>query len=166
MVSLATPAVITTSGFGGIASTTFSADFGPFRVCFNAGDKQECTDLDGDCDFKVIGFDVPAVDNCRQWNASRAFLIVAALAAGIGFICQLMIACSRVDGKNVRRIAGGLGLIAGLAGLISMALFAYTRDHDDTFTSANKAQFGYGFWIIIGGWVLAVFASLPFLRKK
>lgn len=90
VTSLATPSIISTSGFGSIQTQKLSGDFGPFRVCYTIGNEHHCETIDADCRFTVTLFesmglslgasitqDIPVVDKCSSWNAARGFLVLA-----------------------------------------------------------------------------------------
>ena len=86
IVALTTPSLISTTGFGSIRTDKLAGDFGPFRACYRVGNTHECDTIDNDCQSEVtligtelgdVTTDVPVVENCRAWNAARAFLVIA-----------------------------------------------------------------------------------------
>jgi hypothetical protein len=100
VVALATPAIISTTGFGPIKTDKLSADVGPFRVVYRVGDESDSETINSDCEFTVtlvgglnsllgatahtkadlqaaITQDVPVVDDCKSFNAARGFLVLA-----------------------------------------------------------------------------------------
>ena len=95
IVALATPAVIHTSG-DLLPGTTFHGQYGPFRVCSHLNSESDsCKAVDGHCEFSLrpvsgVEIKVPVVKDCDKWNAARGLLVIAAIAAIIAFLLQLV----------------------------------------------------------------------------
>lgn len=143
-------------------------DFGPFQLTYQVADSDKDTeDIDGHCQYTLTILDqsqpVDVVDNCDKLNAARGFLVLAAMAAIVAFMTQTCVACTATKNRLLRGCAGFFGVVAALCGLISMALWADLKNSDKAFADPATSSYLYGFWMLVVGWVLVGFASLPFL---
>ena len=91
-------------------------------------------------------------------------LCVSALCAGAAFLFQLLVACTSSSSSFLRGLGAFFGVLAGVSGIISMALFAHMRNNDSAFTGASSTSLEYGFYLILVGWLFALMASLAFCK--
>jgi hypothetical protein len=77
-----------------------------------------------------------------------------------------MVACTSSSSGFLRGLCVFFGFLAGVSGIISMALFAHLRNNDDAFTGASSTTYEYGFFLIIVGWpwAFALLSSVAFCR--
>lgn len=143
-------------------------DFGPFELTYQVADSDKDTEqIDGHCQYTltILGQEQPVdvVDNCDKLNAARGFLVLAAMAAIVGFLTQTCVACTKTKNRLLRGCAGFFGVVSALCGLIAMALWADLKNSDKAFDAPASSSYLYGFWMMVAGWVIAGLASMPFL---
>jgi hypothetical protein len=112
----------------------------------------EYKEIDSDCqinfDQSILGFDFHKsfnlLDNCRQFNAFRALMVLSIIFGAIASIISLITLCVAPAPKSAVT-AFVFALIGSLMGMISMALFA-DQFHD------KKDNFDTSFGLLTGGW--------------
>jgi hypothetical protein len=74
VITLATPSVIHTRlSVGSI--DVLDVDFGPFRICYHAGDDSSCKDIDNHCEYQIKNpikdINMKVVEDCDELNSAR-----------------------------------------------------------------------------------------------
>jgi hypothetical protein len=147
------------------------ADIGAFQQCnivttyllnTEQSKSSACYDIDKDCykrdsDGNKSSMPLP---RCDQFNAFRGLLIIATIAAGVGLFVLVVAGVFCPIAISLRYIAFILAVLAGLIGMVSMALLIdYKKQLQSDLSSDTTVDFGTSFILQVIGWPLALFAA-------
>jgi len=113
-----------------------------------------CVSFDN-ADCKAGNF---VIAGCSSINGTRAFILLSLLVCVAAACLQFLIAFEKYSNAA---IAGILGIVAGIFGLIAMAIYA------GYFNDQHLSDSGYSldacFGLCIVAWILALFSGIVFL---
>jgi hypothetical protein len=161
LIIFGTLALVTATGlpkFLTIKAGPVEIDLGAFENCYSVQDSdQHCGSIDKSCSMTVAGQSVKVNNNCDQFNAFRAFLVLADILAIITSLLVILhiFKCVKPD----RRKMLILGLLAGIFGMISMALFVDLNDN-------QSDSYGPSFGLEVSGWVLVFVGSFLYTHFR
>jgi len=125
--------------------------------------------IDSNCHISILGQTADAINSsdCSEFNAFRAFLLMALLISAISLL-MLLVGIFSAGPCGVIS-AGVLSAVAGIFGLISMAIFVDLIQNQNIFspyvspfsTGSPTASSGFSasFGLTVVAWILNLFAA-------
>jgi len=127
------------------------AEVGLWNVCFS-GKNCESISVDTRCAVGPNGGNDPY---CPNFNATRAFTILAAIFGALGGFIQIITAI--ISWEQQRNKGVYLGIAGAAAGIIAMAVFV---DYNNK--SQENVNFSWSFILECVGWILMLLGTVAY----